>query len=149
MANKNKVKVLTKAQQLLLLKSKYTIEKYSLKNNSLTWQQWLASSETSKKYLVDFEYEKNNYPRVYIRNQEILRNAEDLVPHCYERIYKNEDNQKVRLCLFYPKNKEWTSSMSISDTIIPWTIEWLYYYELWRITGKWFGKGIHDVNKKD
>ena len=32
--------------------------------------------------------------------------------------------------------------MFLSETIIPWAIEWLKYYELWRITGKWLGGGI-------
>ena len=31
----------------------------------------------------------------------------------------------------------------ISNTIIPWTIEWLYFYELWLATGEWLGGGEH------
>lgn len=31
----------------------------------------------------------------------------------------------------------------IANTIIPWTIEWLYYYELWLATGEWLGGGDH------
>ena len=42
--------------------------------------------------------------------------------------------------------------MSISSTIIPWTSEWLYYYEIWLINGDWLGGGhdeyINDNNTK-
>jgi hypothetical protein len=31
--------------------------------------------------------------------------------------------------------------MSIAETIIPWTSEWLYFYELWVFTGEWHGGG--------
>ena len=31
--------------------------------------------------------------------------------------------------------------MSIADTIVPWTAEWLVYYEIWLMTGEWYGGG--------
>jgi hypothetical protein len=43
------------------------------------------------------------------------------------------------LCLHF--DGEWSSEMLISDTIIPWASEWLYYYELWLATGEWTGGG--------
>ncbi|MDT0651422.1 hypothetical protein [Autumnicola edwardsiae] len=33
--------------------------------------------------------------------------------------------------------------MFIADTIIPWSSEWLYHYEIWAGTGKWQAKGIY------
>ena len=36
---------------------------------------------------------------------------------------------------------------SIADTIIPWVIEWIYFYELWKITGAWKGGGDHPTAK--
>lgn len=35
----------------------------------------------------------------------------------------------------------------ISRTIIPWAIEWLYYYEIWCVTGEWQGGGAHPTAK--
>jgi hypothetical protein len=29
--------------------------------------------------------------------------------------------------------------MNIHETIIPWTAEWIVFYEIWRITGQWHG----------
>lgn len=31
--------------------------------------------------------------------------------------------------------------MSISDTIVPGTAEWLVHYEIWLVTGEWYGGG--------
>jgi hypothetical protein len=31
--------------------------------------------------------------------------------------------------------------LSIADTIVPWTAEWLVHYEIWLMTGEWYGGG--------
>ncbi|MBA8806677.1 hypothetical protein FHX71_000619 [Promicromonospora sukumoe] len=31
--------------------------------------------------------------------------------------------------------------MLFIDTFVPWSLEWLVYYELWRATGIWHGDG--------
>jgi hypothetical protein len=36
---------------------------------------------------------------------------------------------------------DWTGSMYIADSIVPWTVEWLAHYELWLATGEWHGGG--------
>ena len=100
----------------------------------------------SKEYILTLKYDRNK-PEVYLINQGIMKSQDDNVPHCYKRHYKNKENEYVKICLYYPKYKEWTKEMYISDTIIPWAIEWLYYYEHWRLTGKWLGGGIeHEKN---
>lgn len=64
------------------------------------------------------------------------------IPHIYS---KNPIKKRLRLCLYY--GDEFKRGMSIVETLIPWTVEWLYYYELWLATGKWLGGG-HSSNKK-
>lgn len=66
------------------------------------------------------------------------------------RIGKYENGEKVphlysngSLCLYYPKYQERNYSDSWADTLIPWTSLWLFYYEIWKDTGKWLGGGIH------
>jgi hypothetical protein len=35
--------------------------------------------------------------------------------------------------------------MLIANTLVPWTSEWLAYYEAWLTTGgEWLGGGVHD-----
>lgn len=33
--------------------------------------------------------------------------------------------------------------MYLNATIIPWTSEWLFNYEVWLATGEWRGGGMH------
>ena len=47
------------------------------------------------------------------------------------------------LCLFLPEKKEWSYYDSWAKTLIPWTCLWLYYYEVWLLTGEWLGGGVH------
>lgn len=58
------------------------------------------------------------------------------IPHL---LYDPECPTDSALCLFDPEQDEWRRSMWISDTIVPWASEWLYYYELWHFDGVWRG----------
>jgi hypothetical protein len=31
--------------------------------------------------------------------------------------------------------------MLIADSTVPWSVEWLIYYEIWKATGDWHGGG--------
>lgn len=62
------------------------------------------------------------------------------IPHIYP--YRG---QGTRLCLWWPKGREWVPQMKLSDTFILWTAEWLYYFELWLQSGEWSGGGEHPV----
>jgi hypothetical protein len=55
-----------------------------------------------------------------------------------EHLYKDGS-----LCLFFPKAKEIDSKKLIVDHIIPWISLWLFFYEIWLVTGNWKGGGIH------
>ena len=57
-----------------------------------------------------------------------------IIPHLYS---------DGSLCLYYPKNKERKYNDLWSETLIPWTSLWLFYYEIWQETGSWEGGGIH------
>jgi hypothetical protein len=68
--------------------------------------------------------------------------ADPEIPH----IYPNPiDKTLPRLCLHM--QHEWNSSMSIADTIVPWTVEWLAAYEGWRATGLWSAGG-HNTERR-
>lgn len=59
-------------------------------------------------------------------------------PHKYEI---DADKNMVRICLY--RYREFNTYKFLSKTIIPWTIEWLYFYEIWLATGEWCGGGEH------
>jgi hypothetical protein len=100
---------------------------FRAKRTRVTWVGTLTPDERA--YQVRIYYKEYEFPVVHIVSPPIPDDA----PH----IYHDRDNA---LCLFYPKHNEWTSDRYVCDTIVPWTSEWLYYYEIWQVTGKWFGK---------
>jgi hypothetical protein len=50
-------------------------------------------------------------------------------------------NGQGDLCIHV--KSDWNPGMLIADTIMPWLSQWLYFYEVWRQTGAWIGKGTH------
>jgi hypothetical protein len=46
------------------------------------------------------------------------------------------------LCLYHPKSQPWSGNKNIHETIIPWTAEWLIFYELYLSEGRWLGPEI-------
>jgi hypothetical protein len=90
----------------------------------------------SEEYQIRIEYAWNRIPRVHVVEPEIVTNEfGDEVPH------RHTDPDRP-LCLFYAKNREWSPYEPISTTTIPWTAEWLFFYEVWHATRTWLGGGI-------
>ena len=60
------------------------------------------------------------------------------LPHVYQQ-------HPPLLCLYKPKYREWRSELLIHETIVPWAVEWLYWFEDWLMTGEWAGGGEHPL----
>jgi hypothetical protein len=43
------------------------------------------------------------------------------------------------LCLYDFREQPWMATDNLHEKIIPWVAEWLVYYELFLLTGKWLG----------
>jgi hypothetical protein len=43
------------------------------------------------------------------------------------------------LCLYL--TGEWRPDLKISEYILPWISFWLFFYEVWLLTGEWLGGG--------
>lgn len=61
------------------------------------------------------------------------------IPHL---IFYPEKPEFSGLCLFDPEGREWTPADLIADTTVPWTAEWLVYYELWHMMGEWLAPSV-------
>lgn len=86
-------------------------------------------------------YELGYTPKVWVLNPALSKRKGVNIPHMYGQ---------STLCLFLPKDGSWRSNKLIASTIIPWASEWLYFYEMWHVTGKWLGGGVHPtVPKRD
>ena len=104
--------------------------------NKLVWKYSLIPSPLSNTYEIKLVYIKGQNPNVYVLNPKLaLHPNATKLPHVY-------DTNKQWLCLYYRKAREWKSSMLLAETIIPWTCEWLFHYEVWLSTGEWHGGGI-------
>jgi hypothetical protein len=94
------------------------------------WLGPLQPTPVSPGYLVSIEYDPSWFPKVYVVNPPLDPGHRERLPHVY-----SED----RLCLYTPG--QWDSSMLLADTILPWAAEWLFHYEVWKVTDHWVGGG--------
>lgn len=62
---------------------------------------------------------------------------DEFVPHLFG---DHDDPAGAHLCLFYPDGVDFTREMLLADSIVPWAAEWLFYYEMWHVTGVWGGR---------
>ena len=107
----------------------------------LTWSYDIKPSPLGDTYKIKLEYNITGIPMVYVTNPKplTLAKGENKLPHCY-------DQKKQHLCLYLPFSGEWNRSKLLVHTIIPWTYDWLYHYEIWLGTGEWTGGGVHPLN---
>lgn len=133
-----KYRHLTAAQQFLALQlSPVCSGNGWLDKGALSWEYWVQPTPLSRQYKVRISYQQGAIPIVHVLdpNLKALANGRTL-PHVY-------DQDPARLCLYLPGSGEWTRSMKIVDTIVPWTMLWLYYFEDWLTTAEWKGGGKH------
>lgn len=128
-----KPKPILPGQQIVSIEKKYPGFKCKWLSNRMVCIGILKPTDLSREYTIEVSYSLESPPIVKIINPELIALKDKKIPH----IYKDGS-----LCLFYFKNKEWTRQNLISETILPWTSLWLYYYEIWLATGQWLGNGI-------
>jgi hypothetical protein len=94
-----------------------------------TWIGTLQPTEKSPEYVVKvtYSYSPDEYPKVWVVSPPIDPSSRHL--------YRDGS-----LCLHYPKDWDWRPQEYLAKTIIPWTAEWLAFYEIWRLTGEWYGE---------
>ena len=144
MANKYAKKpTITIARQKLDLLNKFkgVIVESSL--NHLLWRGTIKPTPLSLSYSVEVNYRIGEHPIVFVSGDNLKNLNSPSFPHHFE-IFPAEN--KVEICLY--RYYEFTKKDFLSATIIPWTIEWLYFYEIWLSTGIWCGGGEHPPCKK-
>lgn len=60
----------------------------------------------------------------------------------------DRDRSPPVLCLFDPHAHpcQWSVENLLAETTLPWTCEWLLFFEGWLVTGTWEGGGRHPVS---
>lgn len=91
-------------------------------------------------FTLEIRYVVGSFPEVRVVSPALVRlpgNSEGQLPHVYPPA------EDPTLCLFDPREMEWTAAMTIASTTVPWALDWLACYELWLMTGRWSGGGRH------
>ncbi|NWL02857.1 hypothetical protein NYQ10_20690 [Flavobacterium johnsoniae] len=137
MAIKNKTRFISIPTQARFLKESFPDSKISTyMGTRLEWVGYLTPTPFSRSYKVKIDYLLGKSPDIYILEPKKLRMPAG------ERVLKHVYNQKTQqLCLFYPDGIQWNRGRLLSDTILMWASEWLFFYEIWLETGEWKGGG--------
>ena len=83
-------------------------------------------------------YAETQAPKVWVSGEDLQKIDDEDFPHNYGI---DSENNMVQICLY--RYREFTKDKFLANTIIPWTVEWLYFYEIWLATGEWCGGGEH------
>ena len=98
-----------------------------LSHRRLVCEGVITPSQECDAYRIVISYTQNGVPRVMIKDPHIE-------PSAAIHMYNNGD-----LCLYHPDETPWKPTDNLHEKIIPWTAEWLLFYELYKIYGKWLG----------
>ena len=91
----------------------------------LTCRGSIKPTDQSLPYRIEIRYSAWRSPDVRVITPKIDFGA---APHMYK---------DGTLCLFDSREQPWQRNWHLHETIIPWTSEWLMFYEIWLLTGKW------------
>ena len=116
--------------QKLLVEKHYPGFKCSLRRGILECVGSIQPSDLSPKYRIRIRCKLNGIPSVRVLEPGIA-------PKSPIHMYRNGD-----LCLYHPGIQPWRKQENIHASIIPWTAEWLVFYELYLSEGKWLGPEI-------
>lgn len=109
---------------------------YKINRGVLNGRAHIVPSAGCERYNFELTYRVGDFPKITIIDPALRRRPEgEKVPHTY-----GDDEP----CLFRP-GIDWQGGNIIAFTVIPWLAAWLFYYEMWHATGKWFGGGEHPV----
>ena len=129
-----KSKGLNPSQQVLAitLGYPYLVDSYSFKP-PLYVNLKIKPTEQSRTYLTQIKLTGSKKLDVYVLKPNIAKEnkGNKSVPHMYSL-------ESGKICLYLPKEIDNTDDYSV---IVPWISEWLYHYEIWKITGEWCGGG--------
>ena len=114
-----------------------------LERNVLTWHATITPTVLSRQYKIKIVYDGHCPPRVIVSGDSLRGLSKPNFPHKFDI---DEKNNRVRICLYLPCELNYMKPFS--ETLVPWTAEWLLHYEIWLATGNWCGGGEHPVGGK-
>ena len=109
---------------------------YDRQDGESVWRGNLRPTKASCEYEVEVRWRPPREPRVRVVSPPLEPGAR----HTYG---------DGSLCLHYPEDCSWTTSDFFATYTVPWTAEYLFWYEIWLETGKWRGpEKLHNGVKR-
>lgn len=105
----------------------YSIFKTRIQNDKLACKG-VIQIDGCQDYEVEIQFTPGMPPKVTLPKLDVESKFD---------IHMYEDKS---LCLYYPQEQKWTDYTKIAEFTIPWVVEWIYLYEIWKLTGKWEAK---------
>lgn len=130
-------------EQMIALRMSFPSARCEIIKGKLWWLGKIKPSPLSKEYTVLMTYKMWEVPQVWVVGNELECLDSCDFPHYYEI---KEKDEMVRICLY--RYDEFSPYKVLSKTIVPWIVEWLYFYEIWLATGEWCGGGQHPCDVK-
>ena len=130
---------LTLAQQYVNLRGNpVSAGSGNLRGGRLTWHHEASPSPLSRIYGVRIEMDQQLSPDVFVETPDlpVLAGGRKL-PHVYQ-----QDPPRAFVSIFRAR-REWEPWMRIDQTIVPWIVLWLFYFEEWLGSDEWKGGGEH------
>lgn len=130
------------AVQAAGLRNLFPWGKISVNRRCVSWLGKVTPHEYARTYTLELFYKKNEVPKVWVREPDLIALANGRrLPHTY-------DQETQRLCLYLPDCGFWTDKKPVASTVMLWACLWLFYFELWLVTGEWHGQGVHPDPEK-
>lgn len=122
-------------RQKKLMEKNFPDFQCSYSKRSLTCIGTLKPTEDCANYTVKIIHQPEKQPHVFVLNPKITPD---------EKIHFYRDGS---LCLYYPIESPWKHTDNLHEKIIPWTSEWILFFELYLLEGEWLGKSApHSQN---
>ena len=133
MATRFRIKTLGMGEQAARFRSSFPAFTTSRPRRSvLLCRGRVQPTALSDTYLVKITYEIQRTPQVDIEEPSLQRrDPHERIPHTYDG---------DRPCTFRPR-VDWRSDRNLT-LIVPWVSMWLFFYEVWFVTGEWLGGGV-------
>ncbi|MEV2240139.1 hypothetical protein [Micromonospora sp. NPDC049891] len=116
--------------QALALRSVVPDGRTSLTPRQLIWRGRVRPLLQSQTYELHLTARPARPPKVTVTAPALQPDGAGRLPHVYD---------DGSLCV--SQFGDWQPHMLFTATFLPWSCEWLVYYELWLATGLWFGDG--------
>ncbi|MBS7327126.1 MAG: hypothetical protein KIG68_00015 [Oxalobacter sp.] len=125
------------AKQAHYLRLIYPESKCFTRFNKLTWFGKIKPSPISRIYKIKISCDGFKRPKVILYGDNLRGIEKADFPHKFN---VNLEKSEVELCLHMFHEFSHKKHL-IADTIVLWTQEWLFFYEIWLETGEWLGGG--------